>query len=484
MTLNLIFDNQTGLPDEQVYITFQDAPNTLEATYGPADTKVNRGGTTAKPDLMTESVSLKDIGASGLSITNAEGPVGFVSYEAIQRDQHFIMDADLSGNEQPSFIGSGGANYNKAFQPFEITAKKGETAGQGNLTNINYFCAPISLQSYNGGVHGSPLQNKGYYNGTATGTAKLNRQLAALVKGPHSGLATVTNSGKTLRYIGPSSYGAGTNPYPNFDAYLQSLHTNSVTTVIQNANAFNTMKDPAAGNINYEYGLDFTATVAADNTITLKGDITTTIRPHGGAAKAGTTYKGAVLTLSPKTGPDTSSDIFNNTIYGQADPKGMGKGSTTCNSVWDQLLTDMHAAKLFLNKIPGSTKQKDTTYTTTQSLAVGEVTTGLLGGFLGSDTVYAGGKGDYAQYNGKAYKDIPSAAWWNSDTIPSPATLQPSNAFYSAYSDIIFDATDNQVYSIPFSDRFGDGPLMQTQLYDNKVVDTWVVTLGKPLFLL
>ncbi|MGZ5026902.1 MAG: hypothetical protein ACXWE9_06430, partial [Methylobacter sp.] len=86
-------------------------------------------------------------------------------------------------------------------------------------------------------------------------------------------------------------------------------------------------------------------------------------------------------------------------------------------------------------------------------------------------------------YNGKAYKDVPSVAWWNTNTIPSPSALQASNPYYNIYAQQIFDATDNQVYSIPFSDRFGNGPLMQTQLYNGQVVDTWVVTLGAPIFM-
>jgi hypothetical protein len=301
--------------------------------------------------------------------------------------------------------------------------------------------------------------------------------LDAIVSGTNSALATAKNGLHTLRYIGPSSYGAGTNPYPTFNAYLDKLHSTSQITKIQNQNAFNTMAVPAAGNINYNYELDFTATVAKDRTITLAGEIKTTVTKFGGKAKPGKTYSGMSMTISPT--PKTSSDDkFNNTIYGQADPLGAGKGSTSFNKVWDTLKADMVAAGLVLNN-----KTNTITYMTTQSLAIGEITTGLLGGFLGSDVKYSGGTGKYSSYNGQLYKDVPSEAWWHSATIPSPSTLQPSNSYYSTYSEIIFDATENQVYSIPFSDRFGAGPLMQTQLSDSKVVDTWVITIGEPLFM-
>ncbi len=265
MKLNMLFVNNTGLPDDQVFITFQDPSQTLEATYVEKSTTVAVGRVKPK-DMMTKSLSLTKIGKSGLDIANAEGPVVFVSYQATPTHGGFAMDADLSGNKQPSYIGSGGANYLKAYQPFEITYVKGATGGQGNLTNINYFAAPICIQSYNGGVTGTLLQTRGYYKGTAAGSATLKSRLADLTKGPNSALATVTNSGKILRYIGPSSYGAGTNPYPNFDTYLASLHSNKVTTKIKNSNAFNTMDPPKKGNLNYNYTLDLTATVGVDNT--------------------------------------------------------------------------------------------------------------------------------------------------------------------------------------------------------------------------
>lgn len=474
--LTMLFVNDTGLPDDQVYITFQDPGQTLNATYGTGATSVGRVNT---GDIMTQSLSLETIGSGGLSISNAAGVVIFVSYAATQANNGFTMSADLSGNAEPSYIGSTGANYLKAYQPFEFDYVSGATNGQGNLTNINYFAATISLQSYNGGSSGTLLQTRGYYGGTATGTALIADKFKTVTGG--SVLATPIFSGNILRYIGPSSYGAGTNPYPTFDAYLTSLYKANQQTTIQNSNAFNTQQNPSTGNVNYNYTLDLIATVAEDNTITLSGTISTTIIKFGESPTSGTSYNNAVLTISPTTGANTSDSIFNNTIYGQADPLGSGNGSTTFNSVWAQLATDMAAAGLFVDSTAGG--GPGTAYSILQSLAIGEITTGLLGGFLGSTLTYEGGIGSYAFYNGQAYEDVPSVAWWNTNTIPSPSALQSSNPYYNIYAQQIFDATDNQVYSIPFSDRFGSGPLMQTQLYNGQVVDTWVVTLGAPIFM-
>lgn len=472
-SLNMLFVNQTGLPDGQVFITFQDPTQTLNATYD-GGTVVNRVNNN---DIMTQSLNLTQIGVGGMSISNARGPVVFVSYAATMANNGFDMSADLSGNSPPSFIGSTGANYAKSYQPFEITYITGQTGGQGNLTNINYMGAPIAVNTYSGGQSGTPLQSRGYYTPPgAGGTATLAGELAKLTAGPNASLATPMVSGNVLRYIGPSSYGVETNPYPTFDAYLGAMHTAGQTTKIQNANAFNTQAVPAAGNTNYNYALDFIATVAGDKTITLSGTITQLVTPFNGITTQGTVYTDARMTISPTIGADTNDAIFNNTIYGQSDPRGSGNGSTTFNAVWQQMATDMANLNLTLN-----TGAPGTTYGITQSLAIGEITTGLLGGFVGSNANYAGGTGDYFQYNGMAYKDVPSEAWWASTTIPPPSTLQ-SEPYYSGYSETIFNATNNGVYSIPFSDRFGDGPLMQTQEYNNQTVDTWVVTLGQPIW--
>ena len=464
--LNMQFINNTGLADSDIFITFQGA-SSVNATYA--------GGTYFAPvtpgDIMTNSVSLTSIGSSGINIVNANGPVVFVSYATTINGT--VMNGNLSGNSVPSYIGSGGANYNQVFQPFEITAIQGQTGGQGNLTNINYFTAPIQIQSFNSANPNTPLQTKGYNVSTAT----LANTLATMTAG--NSLATATNNGTILRYIGPSSYGVGTNPYPTFDDYITSLSSGNQTAHIVNSNAFNTQENPATGNINYNYTLDLIASFAPDRTITLSGNITTTITPFGGNSTAGTTYTGASFTISPTIGASTNNATFTNTIYGQADPLGSNNGSTTFNSVWGQLATDMADLGLYLNTVnPG------TTYSTTQSLAIGEITTGLLGGFVGSNATYTGGNGTYAQFDGQAYEDVPSSAWWNTDVIPSPSTLQPNDPFYSQYSEAIFNATNNEVYSIPFSDRFGTGPLMQTQLYNGTVVDTWVVTLEAPIFMI
>ncbi len=416
----MLFVNQTGLPDDQVFLTFQDPSQTLSATYG--------GGTTVSRatagDVMTNSYSLTQLGSGGFNISNASSVVMFVSYAATVANNGFDMSGDLSGNAEPSYIGTGGTNYSKAYQPFEITAVNGATNGQGNLTNINYFTAPISVQTYHGGANGTLLQSRGYFGNTATGTAAIANQLAALTRGPNSSLATATLNGNVLRYIGPSSYGAGTNPYPTFNSYLGALNTSGQVTKIQNSNAFNTQANPTTGNLNYNYTLDFQATVAADNTITLSGNIYTTITPFGGAPYAGTTYTGASMTISPTIGANTNSAIFNNTIYGQADPLGSGKGSTTFNSVWGQLATDMANAGLYLNTAAGG--GPGTTYGTTQSLAIGEITTGLLGGFAGSNAVYQSGSdtGPYAQYNGMLYKD--SAERGVVELDDHPFTLDPA----------------------------------------------------------
>jgi len=468
--LNIQFVNKTKLPDDQVFITFQAPHKDLIATY--ADKKpVPRGKTNGKSNLMTNSISLQDITDTGLEIEKANSAVVFVSYAATDAVNGFNMSGDLSGNEQPSFIGEGGANYYEAYQPFELTYISNDKGSQGNLTNINYFCAPISIQSYSGGTSGKKLQCRGYFGGSAKGTRKITKKLLKLVKGPNIKLAMPTLDGHILRIIGPSSYGAQINPYPDFTGYLTWLNKNKIRTKIQNNNAFNAKTKSKSGYVNYNYRLEFEATVAADQTITLQGDIIVERAPNGKAPTTYKTYRNAKMTISPVFGPKTSETIFTNTIYGQADPEGVGKGSTVFNSVWENVYTDMINLGL-----------SESDFTTTQNLAIGEITTGLLGGFLGSDLQYQNGMGIFSKYDGKPYKKVPSNAWWNTQALPAPAQLQPNAPFFDQYSSVIFDASNNEVYSIPYSDRFGDGPLIQSRFFNGENVDTWLITLGKPIF--
>ena len=108
MALDLVFVNQTGLPDDQVFITFQRQSTTsgFDVSYG--GTAVSFSSSDA---IMSNSVDLGTIGAGGMTVGTLVGGIVFVSYGA----------ALTAITTPPSFIGTGGADFDTAFQPFELT---------------------------------------------------------------------------------------------------------------------------------------------------------------------------------------------------------------------------------------------------------------------------------------------------------------------------------------------------------------------------
>jgi len=99
-------------------------------------------------------------------------------------------------------------------------------------------------------------------------------------------------------------------------------------------------------------------------------------------------------------------------------------------------------------------------------------------GFLGSTNTVS-------QYGATPLRDLFSDQWWQLDPMVAFSGVQTNSDFFSEYSSVLYNASSNQVYSIPYSDRMGDGPLMQTVQFIGTngamTVDTWVVELGAPI---
>jgi hypothetical protein len=111
-------------------------------------------------------------------------------------------------------------------------------------------------------------------------------------------------------------------------------------------------------------------------------------------------------------------------------------------------------------------------------MAIGEITTGFLGGYVNSDYVPPTVNG---LPNTLAIKDLPSGTWWNLDPIVGFDEIQSNPDYYNQYSQLIFDASGNTVYSVPYSDRFGNGPLVNTVEFNGQSVDNWVIGLYDPV---
>lgn len=404
--------------------------------------------------LMSVPVPLSAIGSGGLTISRSQSAVLFLFYD------------DPSGNARtaaPAYPTS-----TQRFQPFELTMMGG-TGDQGNLTAINYFTAPLSIKSYALDPATNPsapvLQQTGFGSYTA---AQLASQFNTATGG--AATATVTNgSGGIVRYLGPSSF-ASSNPWPSFLPYLQSINAANQPTTIERSNGFN-FAAPQNTPV-YQFGADMTATVGADGTITTTGSITATtsgpVASGNPALPAGGAWTGATMTFS-------ASDItaLNNLIYGQA----QNSAVSFTGSAWSDFQTFTQTTLMH----PGQAHDVTTNpslydlgaYSTTVSMFIGEVTTGLLGGFFNSAYEPTG--------QAPAIKDMPSNSWWSLDPIVGYSTIQPSNQYYNVYADIIFNTSGNTVYGVPYSDRFGSGPLVNTVYYNGSNVGYWTVGVGAPL---
>jgi hypothetical protein len=429
--LTLYFANNTGFKDEQIHITFQNG------ALGTKGFSVTYGGGTPVPidddDLMSSSLSLEKIGAAGFEIANAVSILVYVSYGKPLK----------SRKSAPAFIG-GGLDFDTQFQTFEITMT-GNPSDQGDMTAINYFTAPMQIESRDS--DGTGLQLVGYRQNADEMAVKLGAAAAP----PWDNLVTSAD-GYRIRLLGPSSYASPTAiPYPSFVPYLRAVHDAGQTTAIVNSNAF-VHKFPTGEQTNYMFTLQHVATVLADASILLSGKITTTI--IGTDSKPGPTFEDCRVLISA-----ADENALNTTIYGQVTTSATtfpGNGWADFArqiGIWD--LTDQNVEM------------------TTKNLLIGEITTGLLLGLVNSDTIPKG--------HDAPLKDMQSQDWWQLSPLPAFAEAQPTHAYYNTYAAELFAASNNEVYSIPYSDRLGSGPLINSVSYKGRNVASWTVTLEPPL---
>lgn len=114
-------------------------------------------------------------------------------------------------------------------------------------------------------------------------------------------------------------------------------------------------------------------------------------------------------------------------------------------------------------------------FNTLKATAIGEITSGFLMGMVGSDIVPTG--------QTAKIKDMQSSDWWILKPTVAFAQVQPDKAFYNTYANVIYSESGNQSYSIPYSDRLGTGPLVNSVNYNGTDVTSWTVTLEPPISL-
>lgn len=467
-------------------------------------------------DVISAPLSLADItdpatGKPTLYVTEGVSLSTFVSYGK----------AMVPSSSAPSVIDAADPNYLTRFQQFELTRNyPGNPGDQGNLTHINYFTAPMSLANYassNPGNLGTPLETK--WSGITASTAQsVYGQLAAI---PSGGSSTIGASSavvrdaqqNVVRVIGPSTYTKDL-PYPSLLDYVKSLSGKEPK--IWNYNGFSNADGSTAYQVNFggsrfdstagkydDADNHLTTTVAADGTIKVYGTITITQTAGGTASQQYTaTQDSPWMMISPNEGaaPAEKLDNFNLAIYGQAKTSGASYAAVSYPAPqWDELESYLVNAGADANADP---------MTTTQGLLVGEVTSAILLGFANaaptaspygpkfSGTIYPAGYSTAPgtptiTYDGLGgnpppifIKNMRSREWWNfapTPGTPSAVTLQPTLANYNQYASIIQTASKNETYTIPYSDRLGTGPLIQTVQYGGTAVGTIVVGLAAPI---
>ena len=377
--------------------------------------------------------------------------------------------------------------------PFELTMTGGAGDG-GDLTAINYFSAPLSIRSYSVDPaqypNIPPLQHADFGGASAGAIAApliggCKSNLTALVKNAHGGI---------IRVLGPSNnFTPAANPWPSFVPYTKSIHAASQTTKIQNTNAFffsyTGYETPV-----YTFGTDnMIATANADGSLSITGRITVSVQ---GTIKKGTYgnpdppasgyWDGATFTLGV-----SDVNAFNDAIYREVRNSAITfTNETDPASAWYKFKqftqgTLMDPTKPHQNEstqpnynpslydLFANGKGGDA-YNTTLNLFIGEVTTGLLGGFFNSNY----------QVNGTAIKDMPSKQWWELTPMVAFSTIQPSHPYYSLYSGVIYDLSKNTVYGTPYSDRFGKVLINSVNYTKDGVsyyVQYWKIGIGAPL---
>jgi hypothetical protein len=510
--LAVTFDSaQAGLHPSQIYVSIQpgEGPGGLTGflvTYNSSSGQ-DRLVPFGRPDyVISQPLSLAEITDPATSrptlyVTQGVSLSTFVSYGAPM----------VPSTTAPSVIDTADPDYRTRYQQFELTRNYPAVDGdQGNLTHINYFTAPMQLENFATGdtALASPLQTKSFGTNTA---ASIFASLAAI---PVAGGRTIGTSNAVVkdltldvvRVIGPSTFTSDL-PYPSMLPYVQSLA--GTTTKIWNYNGFNGSGGTPAYQVNFgpspynsanasfnDPSNFLTMAVNAAGKITVTGTITITQTAGGSASQTYTADASAPwMVIDPGSTP---ADVaaYDLAIYGQA--KDATTGAVTYPSAqWDAIGLYLQNAGADANADPK---------TTTQALLVGDVTSALLLGFANaaptqaafspfSGTIYPAGYPNppTITYNGQAgnpqpiaVKDMRSHEWWNFDpaTSPTAQVLQPSSpSHYNQYAAIIQQASGNQTYTIPYSDRLGIGPLIQTVQYNGTTIGTVKVTLFPPISL-
>jgi len=450
---NSSFNGSNATEDIYVYFSNGAAATTFPAfdvTYN-SGTAVTfgtfQGGTnnsTTFQNYLSNPIALSSVTGGTFNVTTASSVGVYLAYGS----QFSSLTA------APTFLPGGSDTYLVPFQNFEITRTGGQ-GDQGNLTNINYFTAPLSITSYSNGVQKQQ-----------TGFSQNAQQIASTLRAI-SPSSEIKSGETTLRFAGPSTYPpANVPPYQSFIPYMQSVSTSganqtAVSNLIQNANAFNTngSTGTTGSNYNFQFNLNTSFQSSGGNVtaLVMSGNITTVVKNNvSGNTTAGPTFSDATVTIDL-----TNADNFNGLVYGQS--LGQYPGTVTFGSGWTDFQT-------FVND-PTNDLTNSGAFGTTQAFVVGEITSAILMGFLGNTQVVGG----------NALNTMPSSDWWKLNPLVAFDEIQSNPDFYNQWANAIYAASANGAYSIPYSDRLGSGPLVNSVYYNGDYITSWDVGIFDPV---
>jgi len=456
--------NNTSLPDSKIFITF--AAASADLTYTKMVNKklqtetikfsssaINIDGTQYG---TSKAYSLADIAANELTLNSATSLVGFISYGAKKGIEKLPV-----GN-QPHFLSKDTPRYSI----FEISYDG--TSGGADITNISQYGGSIKLEFLNGNTKQSYVAN-------SINTTTMFQALAK-ASGNSTQCVYLDSTGKFTRILGTNLFpnGSTQNPYPSYNAYLESLfkahkEDNSSLCTLTNlapgqpeggtgSFGFVAIKDTGPKkkekgrvtkgqtyNLDYHFkafitqGLEAGSTGAPNGTysIELKGHVNATIA--GGQASDKQSHKYDDLSIKIAADDIANNELYMTNFIYQA--TNTGTGISVDFSGWSDVDNDFGSANVL-----AALKLK----------VAGDFAEGMTCGFVGSATTSTSD-------TSKTLGELSSYEWWKNPGLAyEPA--QTTDSYYSAFGNAVSANSDGKngskfsrggVYGSPYDDRFG-----------------------------
>ncbi len=418
--LKLQFENQSGVPNNEVFIT----------PFSPASGDKYAITFNNNQSQLTQfhSQSLEAIGEAGLDVSFVNSGVFYVSF--IKKWDNTLTP---NLNTTPSPVDTNDQWYRTHWDKFELTMINTD-GDQGDITSIDFIGIPMQMESFANTISqqslGYPIDNQ-----VITKLGLKNPKAIITDDG--------TPTGKPVRVIGPSQY-----PYPSignwqsFGEYVQDIKSKNQSTKLKFQNARSVDK-----NTNWLFTYEFDAVVNENNGISMSGKITA-------LNTISNVFSTPSDTLTVEISPDSDKGTFlSSFLYsGHPDPNNV----VFCGN-WEGFFAD----KFPLEKADG------------QARLIGDLSTGFAYGFVGSWVKNPA--------TGNFFKDDSSLNWFAKTQTLALTELQPDKPFYSEFENIIFQESKATVYGYPYSDRLQKYAVAVNVVKNNGTpIDTLKITILKP----